>query len=64
MKQMIDPAVFAEQVKLIRAAVEKLRVMGADFPAVDRNALRMLASLKMIELNLGDAVYPKGKDKR
>ena len=55
MNKIIDPAVFAEQVKLIRAAVEKLRVMGADFPAVDRNALRMLASLKMIELNLGDA---------
>jgi hypothetical protein len=31
-----------------------LRVMGADFPAVDRNALRILASVKMIELNLGD----------
>ncbi len=55
MNQITDPAVFAEQVKLIRAAVEKLRVMGADFPAVDRNAARMLASLKMIELNLGDA---------
>ena len=55
MNQKVDPAIFAEQVKLIRAAVEKLRVMGADFPAVDRNALRILASLKMIELNLGDA---------
>ena len=54
MNQIIDPAVFAEQVKLIRAAVEKLRVMGADFPAVDRNALRILASVKMIELSLGD----------
>jgi len=55
MNQKVDPAIFAEQVRLIRAAVEKLRVMGADFPAVDRNALRMLASLKMIELNLEDA---------
>jgi hypothetical protein len=55
MKRKVDPAIFAEQVRLIRAAVEKLRVMGADFPAVDRNALRMLASLKMIELNLEDA---------
>ena len=55
MNQTIEPTAFAAQVKLIRAAVEKLRVMGTDFPAVDRNALRMLASLKMIELNLGDA---------
>jgi hypothetical protein len=54
MNQLTDPADFVEQVKLVRAAVEKLRVMGADFPAVDRNAARMLASLKMIELNLGD----------
>ena len=53
MNQKVDPAIFAGQVKLIRSAVEKLRVMGADFPAVDRNALRMLACLKMIELNLG-----------
>ncbi|MGA8240692.1 MAG: hypothetical protein WB818_08970 [Desulfobacterales bacterium] len=44
-----------EQAKLIRTAAEKLRVMGKDFPAVDRNALRILASVKMIELNLGDA---------
>ena len=55
MNPKVEPAIFAEQVELIRTAVEKLRVMGADFPAVDRNALRMLASLKMIELNLGDA---------
>ena len=55
MNQKVELAIFAEQVELIRTAVEKLRVMGADFPAVDRNALRMLASLKMIELNLGDA---------
>ena len=54
MNQRVDPALFAEQVKLIRAAAENLRVMGADFPAVDRNALRILASVKMIELNLGD----------
>jgi len=54
MNQRVDPALFAEQVKLIRAAAEKLRVMGADFPAVDRNALRILASVKMIELSLGD----------
>ena len=46
---------WVKQVKLIRAAAEKLRVMGADFPAVDRNALRILDSVKMIELNLGDA---------
>ena len=55
MNQRVDPALLAEQVKLIRAAAEKLRVMGADFPAVDRNALRILASVKMIELNLEDA---------
>ena len=54
MNQRVDPALFAEQVKRIRAAAEKLRVMGADFPAVDRNALRILASVKMIELSLGD----------
>ena len=55
MNQRVDPVLFAEQVKLIRTSAEKLRVMGKDFPAVERNALRILASLKMIELNLEDA---------
>jgi hypothetical protein len=55
MNQKVDLALFAEQVKLIRTAAEKLKVMSKDFPAVDRNTLRILASLKMIELNLEDA---------
>ena len=55
MDQTLDPTLFWEEVRRIRAAAEKLRVMAADFPAVNRNALRILASIKMIELNLGDA---------
>jgi hypothetical protein len=55
MNQIVDPALLAEEASRIRAAAEKLRVMGADFPAVNRNAARILASVRMIELNLGDA---------
>ena len=55
MNQIVDPALLADEASRIRAAAEKLRVMSADFPAVNRNAVRILASVRMIELNLGDA---------
>lgn len=37
-----------------RQAVEELKRLGQDFPAVARNAERMLASLKMLEINVCD----------
>jgi hypothetical protein len=39
-----------------RKAVEELKRLGEDFPAVARNAERMLASLKMIEINVSDVM--------
>jgi len=39
-----------------RQAVEDLRRLGEDFPAVARNAERILASLKMLEINVSDIV--------
>jgi hypothetical protein len=37
-------------------AVEELKRLGEDFPAVARNAERMLASLKMLEINVSDVI--------
>ena len=39
-----------------RQAVEDLRRLGENFPAVARNAERILASLKMLEINVSDIV--------
>jgi len=39
-----------------RKAVEELKRLGEDFPAVARNAERMLASLKMLEINVSDVI--------
>jgi len=39
-----------------RKAVEELKRLGEDFPAVARNAERMLASLKMLEINVSDMI--------
>ena len=38
----------------IREAAEELRLLGEDFPAVRKNAERVLASVKMLELNVCD----------
>lgn len=43
-------------IRSARTAVEELKRRGEDFPAVARNAERMLASLKMIELNVSDVL--------
>jgi len=39
-----------------RRAVEELKRLGENFPAVARNAERILASLKMLEINVSDIV--------
>ena len=39
-----------------RSAVEEFKRLGEDFPAVARNAERMLASLKMIEISISDVM--------
>jgi hypothetical protein len=37
-----------------RQAVEEIKRLGEDFPAVARNAERILASLQMLEINVSD----------
>ncbi len=44
------------EVRQIKSAAEKLYRMGENFPALARNAHRILASVKMLELNICDPV--------
>jgi len=54
----MNPGIDMERLHLniqrARQAVEELRRLGEDFPAVARNAERILASHKMLEINVSD----------
>lgn len=44
------------KIKEIRKAAEELQELGGDIEAVNRNLVRLLASTKMLELNISDAI--------
>ncbi|RJR38530.1 MAG: hypothetical protein C4576_22215 [Desulfobacteraceae bacterium] len=44
------------RVRALRRSAEELKKMAEDFPALYRNTSRVLASIKMLELNLSDLV--------
>ncbi|MBN2126117.1 MAG: hypothetical protein JW821_17595 [Deltaproteobacteria bacterium] len=45
-----------EKIQTIRKEAEDLKRLGEFFPALARNASRILASTKMLELNVSDLV--------
>ncbi len=49
-----DPARMAEYINQLRQAAESLQKMGKDIPAVTRNTTRILAGIRMLELNISD----------
>lgn len=54
---MVDEAQFrkmAEMITEMRRTAEGLHAMADTFPAVKRNTSRMLASLKMLSINVCD----------
>jgi hypothetical protein len=54
MNPAIDMQGLHSNIQRARQAVEELKRLGEDFPAVARNAERILASLKMLEINVSD----------
>ena len=56
MESQIDMNAMDVEVRRIKIAAERLSRMGADFPAIARNTQRILASVKMLELNVSDYV--------
>jgi hypothetical protein len=42
------------RIKTIKKAAQELRELSGRIPAVDRNAARILASAKMLEINISD----------
>ncbi len=43
-----------EKIKLVRKTAEELMALGGDIEAVKKNLVRLLASTKMLELNISD----------
>jgi len=54
MKEKIDIKEMDAKIKALKKSAEELRAMAGDFPAVYRNTSRILAGIKMLELNLSD----------
>lgn len=44
------------KVKLMKDTAVELEKLGGNFPALGKNVARILASLKMLELNISDIV--------
>jgi len=56
MPHNIDTEAMNASIEAIKAAATKLQQMANDFPAIARNSSRILASAKMLEINLSDVV--------
>jgi len=56
MNALIDLNAINSKIQLMRNAAVELNQLGKNFPAVVRNTVRILASLKMLEINVSDVV--------
>jgi len=54
MEQKVDIQELDEKIKLIKKSAEELKMMADAFPALYRNSDRILASIKMLEINISD----------
>jgi len=58
-KKRIDLKELDSKIQSMKKTAEKLKKMGEDFPALNRNVSRLLASIKMLELNISDVAGVK-----
>jgi hypothetical protein len=56
MAQQIDLNQINDKIQLMKKTAEELNRIGQDFPSVARNTVRILASVKMLEINVSDLV--------
>lgn len=56
MNPRIDLNKIDAKIQLMKKTAEELNRMGEDFPALARNTVRILASVKMLEINVSDLV--------
>ena len=46
----------AKKIQAMKETAEELNRMAEEFPALARNTVRILASIKMLEINISDTV--------
>jgi hypothetical protein len=56
MAREIDLHEINDKIQLMKKTAEELNRTGEDFPAIARNTVRILASVKMLEINISDLV--------
>jgi hypothetical protein len=49
------------RIKALRKTAEELKIISGGIPAVEKNADRILANIKMLELDISDAAEIQGK---
>lgn len=54
MNQEFDVKALSEKILTMKQNAMELQGMGAFFPALDKNIARILASVKMLEINITD----------
>jgi len=59
MAELIDLEGIDEKIHLLKETAQELKEMGKNIPAMDRNLLRILASIKMLEINISDVLDPE-----
>ena len=59
MAELIDLEGIEEKIKMMKEIAQELKEMGKNIPAMDRNLLRILASIKMLEMNISDVLDPE-----
>ncbi|MGW8302877.1 MAG: hypothetical protein ACWGNO_12445 [Desulfobacterales bacterium] len=56
MAKQIDLFEINDKIQLMKKTAEELNRVGEDFPAIARNTVRILASVKMLEINISDLI--------
>jgi len=56
MAQKFDLKKIDDRIQLLKQTTQELNRMGKDFPAIARNTVRILASVKMLEINISDLI--------
>ncbi len=56
MSNIINLREIDSKIRDIKEAAGELKQMAGEFPALERNTARILASIKMLEINVSDIV--------
>ena len=61
MAQQDDIKAMADLIESLRKDAEKLKEIASDIPTVQKNADRILADVRMLEININDAAEILGE---